>query len=174
MKRRSPAKQRPPGLGGVLEGLSRLLALGGGGVLLAVILITLGSIISGTLFNAPLAGNFELVEIGVAVAVFAFLPYGQLHGGNIAVDLLIRRLPAQAQAWFAAAGDALLALLAALFAWRLAAGGLGLAAYGDISMVLRVPVWWGYVPAVASLGLLSLVSIYTAWRGVAAVRGTAP
>src|SRR5690606_23480795 len=109
MKRASPGRQHPPGLGGVLEGLSRLLALGGGGILLAVILTTLGSIISGILFNAPLAGNFELVEIGVAVAVFAFLPYGQLHGGNIAVDLFTRRLPAQAQAWFAAAGDILLA-----------------------------------------------------------------
>ena len=48
-------------------------------VLIALILLTVVSVVGRALFSAPIPGDFELVEIGMAVAVFAFLPYCQLR-----------------------------------------------------------------------------------------------
>ncbi|MEK9725330.1 MAG: hypothetical protein VW405_17875, partial [Rhodospirillaceae bacterium] len=58
-------------------------ALLGGLVLLAVVLINAYSIVTAALINKPFPGDFELTEMGVAVASFCFLPYCQLTGANV-------------------------------------------------------------------------------------------
>ncbi len=64
-----------PGAG--LTGLARRViegwALAGGLVLLAIALMSTWSSVTGVVFAKPLPGDFELVEMGVAVAVFMFL-----------------------------------------------------------------------------------------------------
>ncbi len=39
-----------------------------------------------TLLGTPIPGDWELVQIGCAVAIAAFLPMCQLRSGNIIVD----------------------------------------------------------------------------------------
>src|SRR3546814_5046218 len=51
-------------------------ALLGGLVLVAVVLINVLSVIGGVVWR-PFPGDFEMTEIGIAVAAFAFLPYCQ-------------------------------------------------------------------------------------------------
>ncbi|MGF1640591.1 MAG: hypothetical protein ACFCUO_06555, partial [Rhodospirillales bacterium] len=50
-------------------------------------------------------------------------------------------------------------------------GGLDLARFREVTMVLAVPVWWGFVPAGLALALLTAVSAYTAWRSFAELAG---
>ena len=40
----------------------------------------------------PINGDFELVEAGVAFAIFAFLPLCQLTGGHASVDIFTSKL----------------------------------------------------------------------------------
>ncbi|PKP84516.1 MAG: hypothetical protein CVT80_07695, partial [Alphaproteobacteria bacterium HGW-Alphaproteobacteria-2] len=54
-------------------------ALLGGGVLLAVVAMNTTSVIS-AVFWKPLPGDFEMTEMGIAVAAFAFLPWCQMTG----------------------------------------------------------------------------------------------
>ena len=61
--------------------------------------------------------------------------------------------------------------IAGLLAWRLALGALSMQTAGQTTMVLRVPVWWAYLPAVAALVLLTVVCAYTAWSGLRAALG---
>src|SRR3546814_14086731 len=60
-------------------------ALLGGLVLVAVVLINVLSVIGGVVWR-PFPGDFEMTEIGIAVAAFAFLPYCQLTGANVLSD----------------------------------------------------------------------------------------
>ena len=53
------------------------LAICGGLVLVAIVLINFISIAGRTIFGKPLTGDFELVEMGCAVAIFSFLPLCQ-------------------------------------------------------------------------------------------------
>jgi hypothetical protein len=67
----------------------------GGAVALAVAAVVVVSVLRRWLFSQPIPGDFELAQIGTAVAVFAFLPYCQVVRGNIVVDTFTSGLPAR-------------------------------------------------------------------------------
>jgi TRAP-type C4-dicarboxylate transport system permease small subunit len=158
-------------IGRALQRLSELFALFGGLVLTAIMLLSVASICGRDFFNRPIAGDFELVQIGCAIAVFAFLPWCQLRGGNIIVDFFTTKAGAPVRGTLDAMSHAILGFLAGLIAWRMCFGALDLFDYNDTTMVLGVPSWIGYVPAILSAALWSAVSFYTAWRSF---RGNAP
>jgi len=155
---------RPGPLGRLLHAVASGVALFGGLVLFALTLLTVVSVVGRTALSAPIPGDFELVEIGMAVAIFAFLPYCQMVRGNVVVDFFTARARAATKALLDALGNLLYTAIAALLTWRVAIGGIEVRAYHETTMVLGVPVWWGYVPAVAFLALLTLVCAYTVRR----------
>jgi TRAP-type C4-dicarboxylate transport system permease small subunit len=162
---------RPDALGRALHATATGVALIGGAVLFALTLLTVISVVGRAVLNAPIPGDFELVEVGMAVAIFAFLPYCQIVRGNVIVDLFTAEAGPRVKALLDGLGNLLYTAIAALLTWRVALGGLEVRSYGETTMVLRVPVWWGYLPAVVCLALLTVVCAYTFWRSVLAYRG---
>lgn len=170
---------RPGGLGRWLERVAEGLAVSGGILLLGLVLLTVCSIVLRRLAGLdwfrslpllgqlrPPAGDFELIELGVAVAVFASLPYCQLRGGNVAVTVFTQRLGAKARAGLEAFAHGVYALIAGLLTWRLAAGLLDRLDVGQTTMVLRLPVWWAYLPSVAALAVLTLICAHDAAKAI--------
>jgi len=151
-------------IGAVLGTTSKLLALAGGTVLVALTLMTIVSILGRGLFSSPVPGDFELVEIGCAIAVFSFLPYCQFIGGNVRVDFFTTRLPETAKTILDCLGSLTLAVIASLFAWRMTLGAMDMYDYQETTMILAVDRWWGFIPMVFASGLLVLVSLFTVWR----------
>src|SRR5262245_61354783 len=86
------ADARPP----LIERLAGAVAVLGGLLLLAMAGLVVVSVIGRRFFNAPVNGDFELVSMGAAIAVFTFLPYTQARRGNILVDTFTNWLPARA------------------------------------------------------------------------------
>ena len=167
MSESSHAKESPAGsLGRALHRLSYGFALFGGLVLVIIMLLSVASIIGRGVFLTPIQGDFELVQIGCAVAVFAFMPWCELRSGHIVVDFFTTNSSPALRGRLDAISHALLGLLAALIAWRLVFGALDLYDYEDTTMVLRIPSWLGYLPATLSAALLSAVAFYTAWRSL--------
>jgi TRAP-type C4-dicarboxylate transport system permease small subunit len=154
-----------------LDLLARAFAFAGGVVLVAMTGMSVVSIAGRTVLSRPLAGDFELVQVGCAVAVAAFLPYGQLRRGNIIVDFFTVRAGPRVQAALDALGALLLAAVMALLAWRTAAGMLTVKAAGEITMIVGFPVWLGYAAIVPSLALTALVGLATALEALKASRG---
>ena len=153
----------------VLDGLARGFALAGGTLLVAITGMSVASIAGRTVLGTPLPGDFELVQIGCAAAIAAFLPYGQLRRGNIIVDFFTARAGRRLQATLDGLGALLLAAVMALLAWRAAAGMLAVKAAGEVSMIVGFPIWVGYAAIVPSLALAALVGLATAvdaWKGV--------
>lgn len=148
-------------------------AVFGGLLLCLVALMTVGSILGRAVFGAGLSGDYELVEIGCAVAVFTFLPYCHYVRGHARVDFFTLRLGVRWKHLLDGLSDLVFALIATLIAWRLAVGGLDLWRYGESTMVLGLPVWWGFIPAVLSFALLALLCAYGLLRRVVAPNGQA-
>jgi TRAP-type C4-dicarboxylate transport system permease small subunit len=148
--------------GRALTQTCRLLALAGGAVLLGIVGLTVVSIVLRELSGRPIPGDYELVEVGCAVAVFAFLPYCQLTGGNVFVGFAMAWAPAWLRGLLDATAQIAYASIAALLAWRLTLGGMELRSYGETTMVLGMPVWPAFLPIVPSLALLSVACLYTA------------
>jgi TRAP-type C4-dicarboxylate transport system permease small subunit len=164
MAERTAANARPGGVGRALQRIATGVALLGGLVLFALTLLTVISVVGRAVFSAPIPGDFELVELGMAVAIFAFLPYCQMVRGNVIVDLFTSKASPRSKALLDGIGNLLYTAIAALLTWRVALGGLEIRSYRETTMVLQVPVWWGYVPAVAFLAFLTIVCAYTVWR----------
>ena len=59
------------------------LAICGGLVLVTIVLINFISIAGRTMFGKPLTGDFELVEMGCAVAMFSFCHFVNLRMGTL-------------------------------------------------------------------------------------------
>jgi TRAP-type C4-dicarboxylate transport system permease small subunit len=150
----------PRGPGGALHRLAVALAYAGGAVIAAVGLMSAASIVGRTVLRRPILGDFELVEIGTAIAGSLFLPYCQATRGHVIVDFFTQRARPGTVAVLDRIGALLLALTFLAVAWRTAVGGLDIAGTGETSMLMRIPIWIGYaamVPGLVAAGLVALV-----------------
>lgn len=122
----------------------------------------------------PVRGDFELVELGTAVAILSFFPYTQMVRGNVLVDFFTANAPPHFKAATSLFSNLLFAILAVTFTWRMALGTFELltARFQQTSMLLRLPLWWGFLAATLFFGLLSLVCVYTALRSLAEMLGS--
>ena len=153
-----------------LDVLARAFALAGGALLVAITGMSVVSIAGRTALGRPLSGDFELVQVGSAVAVAAFLPYCQLRRGHIIVEFFTVRAGPRVQGALDALGALLLAAVMALLAWRTAAGMLTVRAAGEVTMIVGFPVWLGYAAIVPSLALTALAGLVTALEAWSASR----
>lgn len=149
-----------------IEWLCSAFAVAGGIVLAAIAMTTVVSVLGRKFFGGAIAGDFEIVEIGCAIAVSLFLPYCQLNKGNVIVDFFTLKASPTVKQWLDAAGCVLLTLVALLLTWRLGAGGLSLYSSNDQTMVLQVGTWWAFLVVVPSMALLSAVGILTTLRAL--------
>lgn len=150
--------------------LARGIALAGGCVLLLVILMTVASITGRSLVFAgfaPVSGDFELVEIGAAFAIFAFMPWCHLRGGHARVDFLTRNLDPRLRHALDTLSDALMLGAAILIAWRLAIGMLDKKAYRETTFILELPLWWAYAGSLVGASAFVAVSAYCLWLSLA-------
>jgi len=155
---------------GVLDPTARAFAFAGGALLVVITGMSVASIAGRTVLGRPVPGDFELVQVGCAAAIAAFLPYCQLRRGNIIVDFFTARAPQRVQGALNAFGALLLAAVTALLAWRAAAGMLAMKASGEVSMIVGFPLWVGYAAIVPSLALAALVGLATAIEAAGAGR----
>lgn len=155
-----PETEDRSGISAAVARLATLWALLGGLVLLAVVAINVASVVGGIL-GKPFAGDFELTEIGVAVAVFAFLPYCQLTDANVTADIFTARASPRTLAALRALASAIALGFAALLAWRMSLGMIDQKTYGYVTAILQVPIWWGFVPILISLALLVATAMVT-------------
>ena len=170
---------------GIMDRLARLLSMLGGVVLSAVIIMTCLSII-GRLLNSvlhgdvlqgimpgfanalldvgvgPINGDFELVEAGMAFAIFAFLPLCQLNGAHASVDIFISRLPLSIYRLLRAFIEIVFAGVLIVIAWQLGQGMLSKQASGQTTFLLEFPIWWPYALSLPGAAGAALVSIYVA------------
>ena len=146
-----------------LELAAKAFAFAGGAVMVAMLCMSVASITGRVVYGKPVQGDFELVQLGCAVGIAAFLPWCQWRRGNIIVDFFTTRLPPRAQSVLDGIGALLLASVMALVAWRATEGALSVYASGERAMISRYPQWIGYAAIVPSLALTALVGFYTAW-----------
>ena len=126
----------------------------GGLVLLGIALMSTWSATSAFVFDKPLQGDFELVEMCVAVAVFMFLPYCQLTDANVTADIFTAHARQRTLARLKLLSVSIALGFGVLLIWRMYAGLLDYRQYVETTTILRIPIWYAYIPALISLALL--------------------
>ena len=178
--------------------LARIMAALGGIVLVAIILLTCLSVLgrggntflhwdvietalpglSARLLDAgvgPVSGDYELVESGMAFAIFAFLPLCQIAGAHATVDIFTARLPLRLSLALTALWEVVFAVVLIVIAWKLYDGMAGKMRYGETTFILQYPVWWSYAASLAAAALAAVVGVWMALVRLRAVAtGRAP
>lgn len=152
----------------VLHFVAQGFALGGGLVLIALINMSLVSIIGRKLFSQPIRGDIELMEMGAAIAIAAFLPLCELRGTHIKVDAFTMKAPEGVKRALDGFAHLLCMLAALVIAWRTGLQMLDAMEYGDVSTLLSVPLWIPLlliIPSLILLALCSLARIIDIFRG---------
>lgn len=150
-------------IGNVIKWLAQSLAIAGGLVLFAMILITCLSIFGRAFIFiglAPIPGDFELVEAGSAFAVFAFLPWCQLNRGHAAVDVFTGFLPKSVNKWIDLIAEILMCLAIFIIAWKLYDGTISKSKYGETTLILQFPIWWAYAFSLFAAAIGCIIATY--------------
>lgn len=163
----------------LVERLSGAIAVLGGvlslGVALLVVFSVLGRWLSGVPWAeaaartlgfdlGPINGDFEMVQMATAVAIFTFLPYTQARRGNIFVDTFTIMLPARVNARIDAFWDLVYAGMAGILAACLIVGTLEHYRSGQTTMLLQIIAWPAIAISTLLLLLLTCVALATAAR----------
>jgi TRAP-type C4-dicarboxylate transport system permease small subunit len=151
-------------VGKVLFATAAGAALAAGLLLLVIALLTTLNVPLKQFTGAPIRGEFEIVDLGVATAVFAFLPFAQLARGYVIVGVFTERAPSGVTRFLDGVAGIVFGICMAVVTWRMALGGFDIARTGDQTPILGLKLWWVFVVAVPSLGLLTVACAYTAWQ----------
>ena len=120
----------------------------------------------------PINGDFELVEAGVAFAIFAFLPLCQISAGHASVDIFTAKLSTRINRVLQLAIEVIFAVVLIAIAYQLYNGMLSKQRYGDTTFLLQFPIWWAYAASLSGSILTAVISFYVAGiRALELMRG---
>ncbi|GGJ36130.1 TRAP transporter small permease [Neoroseomonas lacus] len=145
----------------LLTGLAQVGALLGGALLLVAVGVTCASVGRG-LVGRPILGDSEVVEMCLGIAVALYLPWAEMRGSHVIVDVFTARLPARGLAWLDAVMRGCVALVATVLAVQTIDGTYGQWDRERATMFLELPYWWGYAGAAVGLALWTVTAFFVA------------
>jgi TRAP-type C4-dicarboxylate transport system permease small subunit len=165
--------------------LARVTAILGGFVLIVLVALTTLSIIGRILrkmFHSDFAmsnfgslsqwlidlgvgeinGNYELLEAGVAFAIFSFFPICQLYNEHATVDVFTSGLSTRALSILRAFWEVVLSLTIIFVTWRLYEGMQRYIGNGETTLFLQMPLWWSYAASFTAACVACIIAAYCA------------
>jgi len=153
---------------------NELWALAGGLLACGLAVMTTASAVSNLVLGAPFPADHELMKHFIAVVIFMFLPYCQLVGANVTVDIFTERMSEGTKALMGAFSAVFAICFALLLLRQMWFGMWGYVKWLEVTPVLGLPLWTAFPPILASLFLLLIAAIITLIDGYRAARGQVP
>ena len=158
------------------ETIAAVLAIAGGIVLLIIVILTCVSIAGRALVPldlgiGPIRGIYDMTEIGMAAAIFAFLPWAQLKDAHARVDLFQPVIPTPLDRVLDLLFNIAMFVVAAFGTYRLYLGMQDKLSYGETTLIAQIPVWQGYAAGlIGGVGFV-LIAAFCVLRSVRRVVG---
>jgi TRAP-type C4-dicarboxylate transport system permease small subunit len=151
----------------LVSALARWWAILGGLAACALAVMAAGSAVSNLALHRPFPADYELVKHVVAIVIFMFLPYCQISGANVTVDVFTEGISEGRKAAMAFVSSLLAIAFAALLLRQMWLGWQSYMRFPETTPVLRLPLWTAFPPILVSIVLLLAAALVTAgdeWR----------
>jgi TRAP-type C4-dicarboxylate transport system permease small subunit len=151
---------------GRFAALLRVLAYGGGAVLLGLVALVVFDILMRRVLHVPFLGGFEMTELAMVIIVALGLPYCAALGGHVSVDLFGKVLDRPGLRWLNALVHLTGAVLLAVVAWRTVLYAIGSYRWGDATNMMAIPKYPFQLVTAAGTALFAAVLLGQAIRAV--------
>jgi len=165
-----PAPPAPRALR-VVAAVVTFWAVLGGLVASALAVMTALSALSNLFLGVPFPADYELMKHVIAVVIFMFLPYCQLVGANVTVDIFTEGMSAGKKAAMSVFSSLFALAFSVLLLRQMWLGMGSYMRYPEVTPVLKLPLWTAFPPILVSLALLFIAALVTTIDGVRVMRG---
>lgn len=141
----------------------KAMAVSGGLLFIALILMSLVSIIGRKLGFGSVNGDIELMQAGSAVAAVSFLPYCTLLGEHIRVDFFTENMRDSLKRPIDGVTEIILAVVAVILTWRTALAAISSHEAQEVTALVSLPVWIPTALLVPGLALTVVCALYRAY-----------
>lgn len=142
----------------LVNGVSRAVGYVSAALLVAMGGLTIADVLMRYLFNHPIRGTLELLDVLMALFVFAGLASNTASGGDVLADFLTDKWPPFVRRALDCFSAALGAAMYGLIAWGMFQQARKAAAIGDMTPALLLPV--APFQFAVAFGALLLASVY--------------
>ena len=124
-----------------------------------MMLLTVADVGLRALFNKPINGTYELIELGLACAVFIALPAVFLRDEHLVMDVVDSLAPARVVRALDVLGALCSLLVLAVMFWQMVPLARDMQEFGDVTADLSIPriVYW--VPVLLGVGASALATL---------------
>lgn len=150
---------------GILTKITKAIAFIAGIAALSTMFLITADVTGRYIFNHPLRGTFELVELSLVLIVFLALAYSELVGeGHIRVTILTDRLSGLPSLITQIVCSLIGIVTCTLLSWRNALYSIDTLTSKETSLMIHVPIWPFRLAIAIGTGLLALAFIITLIR----------
>jgi TRAP-type C4-dicarboxylate transport system permease small subunit len=160
-----------PGVNRALTQISRVAGYGGAIFLAAMMMITVADVILRALFNLPITGAYDLVQLFLVGTVFLSIPEVFLNDENIVVDFVDHIFGRTAVGLLKVIANLAAFTFLAVLSWRMIQPALDSVRFGETSPDLSIPMLVHWVLMIAGI-VLSLPA--AAWLLAESVKSVLP
>lgn len=141
----------------------KTMAISGGMLFIALIAMSLVSIIGRKLGFGSVNGDIELMQAGTAVAATAFLPYCTLLGEHIKVDFFTENMRDSLKRPIDGVAEVLFAIVSGILVWRTILSAIATYESEEVTTLVSLPLWIPTALLVPGLFLMAVCAIYRAY-----------
>jgi TRAP-type C4-dicarboxylate transport system permease small subunit len=133
-------------------------------LIFAIMALTVVDVVGRYVFNAPVKGSIEAIELMLGVLIYMAIPLASARAEHIRIDLLDYLLGPRARRVQRLIGNGATALVMGFLAWRLYERGVQFAKFKDTSSHLDVPL----APVAWVMAAFAAVTVLVVLRDFAA------
>ena len=141
----------------------KTMAISGGVLFIALIAMSLVSIIGRKLGFGSVNGDIELMQAGTAVAATAFLPYCTLLGEHIKVDFFTENMRDSLKRPIDGVAEVLFAIVSGVLVWRTILSAIATHESEEVTTLVSLPLWIPTALLVPGLFLMMVCAAYRAY-----------
>jgi TRAP-type C4-dicarboxylate transport system permease small subunit len=131
-----------------------------------MMLLTVADVALRAFFNKPIHGTYELIELGLACAIFVALPAVFLRDEHLVVDVVDSLAPRRLVRLLDLFGALCSLIVLGVMIWRMVPLARDMQEFGDVTADLSIPkiVYW--VPVLLGVGASALATLVyiVRWR----------
>jgi TRAP-type transport system small permease protein len=134
--------------------------------LAGMVLITVADVLLRSLFDFPIRGVLELVELGLACTIFVALPAVFLRDEHLVVDVIDHFTRPAVVRMLDLAGAVISLAVLVVMAWQMVPLARLMHEFGDVTSDLSIPRMYYWIPVLVGViaSALATVAFIVRWR----------